>query len=63
MPLQRFSAGQIRDGFREFARLSQACRFANCTHLHEPGCAVLAAIGDEVQKQRWESYRAMVENP
>ncbi len=60
MPLRRFSAQQIRDGFREFASFSQACRFANCAHLREPGCAVRAAVGRQIQRQRWESYRAIV---
>jgi ribosome biogenesis GTPase len=59
-PLDNFSAPQIRDGFREFAAFSDACRFANCMHLSEPGCAVRAAVGKQIQSQRWESYRAIV---
>jgi len=59
-PLDNFTAPQIRDGFREFAEFSAECRFANCMHLNEPGCAVRAAVGSTIQEQRWESYRAIV---
>ncbi|MDH3713664.1 MAG: ribosome small subunit-dependent GTPase A [Gammaproteobacteria bacterium] len=59
-PLENFSAPQIRDGFREFSEFSDRCRFANCMHLNEPECAVRAAVGKQIQSQRWESYRAIV---
>ena len=59
-PLDNFTAPQIRDGFREFAEFSAECRFANCMHLNEPGCAVRAAVGSTIQEQRWESYRSIV---
>ncbi len=32
------------------------CRFYNCTHLHEPGCAVRAAIGQGLSEQRYRLY-------
>lgn len=43
--------------FREIAPLVPECRFSDCTHRHEPGCAVLAAVkrGD-VSPQRYDSY-------
>ncbi len=59
-PLGSFDATQIRDGFREFGEFSSACRFANCMHLNEPGCAVRAAIGEQIPTERWESYRAIL---
>jgi ribosome biogenesis GTPase len=31
---------------REFVPLLGGCRFHNCTHRHEPGCAIRAAIDD-----------------
>ncbi|MFT3719933.1 ribosome small subunit-dependent GTPase A [Pseudorhodoferax sp.] len=39
------------------------CRFYNCTHLHEPGCAVLAAVGEggPVEPRRHAIYRALFE--
>lgn len=42
--LQHLSAAQVLHGFPEFAEPSQQCRFYNCTHRHEPGCGVLAAL-------------------
>jgi ribosome biogenesis GTPase / thiamine phosphate phosphatase len=46
--------------FRELAPLVAACSFSDCTHLHEPGCAVLAAVADgSVAESRYDSYRRM----
>ena len=48
---------QLHDCFPEFRPLSPECRFADCTHTVEPGCAVLAAIAaGEVSAGRHESY-------
>jgi ribosome biogenesis GTPase len=30
--------------FAEITELAPLCKFRNCTHMHEPGCAVLAAV-------------------
>ena len=48
-------------GFREIHAASQHCRFSNCRHMKEPGCAVKAAIecGD-IDARRYESYRRVV---
>ncbi|KAA9004065.1 ribosome small subunit-dependent GTPase A [Paenibacillus spiritus] len=44
--------------FREFAALSQDCKFRGCTHLHEPGCRVMEAVeAAEVAASRYEHYR------
>jgi ribosome biogenesis GTPase len=43
--------------FPELARLVADCQFSDCTHRHEPGCAVLAAVEQgTVHPQRYESY-------
>ena len=43
--------------FPEMMRLSPDCRFYNCTHTHEPGCAVVEAVkGGGVAYSRYESY-------
>lgn len=43
--------------FPELAPLVAQCQFSDCTHTHEPGCAVLAGIETgKVQMQRYESY-------
>lgn len=44
-------------GFEEFAALSPHCRYANCSHEHEPGCAVRAAVErGELREDRYSSY-------
>lgn len=44
-----------------FARAGE-CRFYNCTHTHEPGCAVLEAVeNDEISESRYVSYLSMLE--
>lgn len=43
--------------FREFAPFLHACRFPGCTHDHEPGCAVRAAVErGEIDPSRFDSY-------
>lgn len=47
--------------FREFFALSRDCRFSNCTHLHEPGCAVLQALEEGgVAPSRYKSYLSIL---
>ncbi|MFZ1180745.1 MAG: ribosome small subunit-dependent GTPase A [Herbaspirillum sp.] len=42
--LYQLSEGMLERAFREFAPHLGQCRFYNCHHLNEPGCAVLAAV-------------------
>ena len=43
--------------FPEMATRADGCRFRNCTHTHEPGCAVCAAVeAGEVPRLRYDSY-------
>lgn len=43
--------------FPELAPLVAACQFSDCTHTHEPGCAVLAALeAGRIHHERYESY-------
>jgi ribosome biogenesis GTPase len=47
----------VNMGFEEFVVLSTNCRYANCSHEHEPGCAVRAAIENgELSEDRYFSY-------
>jgi ribosome biogenesis GTPase len=46
--------------FPELRSLVDQCQFSDCTHVHEPGCAVLQALGkDEIVKSRYHSYLRM----
>jgi len=48
--------------FRDFAAFRGGCRFASCTHDHEPDCAVKKAVeGGLVSRERYESYLRILE--
>jgi ribosome biogenesis GTPase len=47
----------IAAGFTEFTALAAGCRYRDCTHVHEPGCAVRrAASAGAIPRSRYESY-------
>ncbi|MBL8980520.1 MAG: ribosome small subunit-dependent GTPase A [Gemmatimonadetes bacterium] len=46
--------------FPEFRPLVERCRFPDCSHTHEPGCAVLGAVGAGVSADRHETYRTLL---
>jgi ribosome biogenesis GTPase len=47
-------------GFPEVDVLSSGCRFADCKHMQEPGCAIIAAVGSAaLAPRRYESYRRL----
>ncbi|MBQ8949401.1 MAG: ribosome small subunit-dependent GTPase A [Prevotella sp.] len=47
--------------FREIFRFSKDCRFSNCSHTHEPGCAVLQALENYyIAPSRYQSYLSML---
>lgn len=49
--------------FREIFDTSHDCRFSNCTHTHEPGCAVLKALEEHrIAPSRYTSYLSMLED-
>ena len=49
--------------FKEIFRFSKECRFSNCTHTHEPGCAVLKAVEEHfISQSRYQSYLSMMED-
>ncbi len=51
---------EVLQGFRELERAAQSCRFANCRHLREPGCAVKSGVETgNISARRYESYRRL----
>ncbi len=47
--------------FKEIFRVSQDCRFSNCTHTGEPNCAVIKAVEEgEIALSRFDSYLSML---
>ena len=52
---------EIAHYFREIFDIGRQCRFDNCTHTHEPGCAVLQAIeAHQIAPSRYQSYLSML---
>lgn len=54
---------ELTSYFKEIFLFSKDCRFSNCTHTHEPGCAVLKAVEDHyIAASRYQSYLSMLED-
>ena len=54
---------EVSSYFPEIFRFSKDCRFANCTHTHEPGCAVLEALRNHyIAQSRYDSYLGMLKD-
>ena len=54
---------ELTSYFKEIFHFSKDCRFSNCTHTHEPGCAVLKALDDHyISASRYQSYLSMLED-
>lgn len=52
----------VPEAFAEVAARAGACRFRDCTHAHEPGCAVQAAVAaGEIEPERLASYHKLVQ--
>ena len=47
----------LGETFSDIEELFTLCRFSDCTHRNEPGCAVLAALADgSLLRSRWKNY-------
>lgn len=52
---------EISHYFKEIFKTSKKCRFTNCTHVHEPGCAVLTAVENhQISLSRYQSYLSIL---
>ena len=57
-----FERAEVAHYFPEIFRISDECRFNNCTHTHEPGCAVLAAVEQgTIAASRFTSYLSILD--
>ncbi len=60
--LSHVSKGQIERAFPDLVPYLGKCRFYNCTHLNEPGCAVRAAVADgAIAMSRYQLFRELTE--
>ena len=54
---------ELTSYFKEIFHFSEGCRFSNCTHTHEPGCAVIKAVEEHyIAASRYQSYLSMLED-
>jgi ribosome biogenesis GTPase len=59
--LTDFDRREIAERFPEMRKLMYKCRFSNCTHVHEPGCAVKEAVeAGELSLSRYENYLSIL---
>jgi ribosome biogenesis GTPase len=60
LALWDIEAEELDGYFPEMRPLVASCQFNDCSHVHEPGCAVLAAVADgRIHPERYESYLRM----
>lgn len=58
-----FEREEVGHYFREIFQFSHDCRFGNCTHTHEPGCAVQKALDNHlIAESRYASYLSILED-
>ncbi len=61
--LHHLTLGEIEQGFIEFAPYLGLCRFRDCHHLHEPGCALLGAVAQgKINARRLELFQQIAAN-
>lgn len=59
--LRHIAPAQLDRTLPEFRARRGQCRFHNCRHVQEPGCAILAAVeAEEIMPHRWRTYRAVL---
>lgn len=60
LALQGIEPEQLPECFPEFRPHLGSCRFSDCTHMHEPGCAIRAAVAaGEIGQGRYQSYLSL----
>jgi ribosome biogenesis GTPase len=61
--LKSVDAQRLAQGYREFGPYIEHCRFRNCSHTNEPGCAIRQAIADgKITTARFESFHAILDS-
>jgi len=61
--LEHLDQIDIQSGFKEIASFALTCKFNDCSHAHEPACAVLKAVEDGgIDTTRYEHFRALLQS-
>lgn len=59
--LWQFTREDVMRGFIELNELSHTCKFRDCHHEHEPGCAILAALSSgKISPERFENFKRII---
>ena len=57
-----FDPSEVAQYFPEMARVMHECRFNNCLHINEPGCAVKDALGNgSIAASRYQNYLSIID--
>lgn len=58
-----FEREEVGHYFREIFQKAAECKYSNCSHIHEPGCAVLKAVEEHIiSESRYNSYLSMLDD-
>ena len=58
-----FDRHEVGHFFPEIFKIGEGCRYGDCTHTHEPGCAVKEAVADHlISESRYASYLSILED-
>lgn len=61
--LWHMDAREVANGFREFDPVLGTCKFRDCSHKREPGCALIGALeAGEISQERFESYHRIIDS-
>ena len=61
--LTGFDKHEVAERFPEMRKLQNDCKFNNCTHVNEPGCAIIKAVANgEISSERYNNYLGMLQD-
>ncbi|AGF46969.1 ribosome biogenesis GTPase [Candidatus Kinetoplastibacterium desouzaii TCC079E] len=59
--IKHININDINKGFPEFSKFIKECQFYNCSHHHEPGCAIInAVLRGDIKKGRYSLYKKII---
>lgn len=59
LDLEGVEARDLAGYYLDFVPYIPQCRFSDCSHINEPGCAVLAQVGKAIHTRRYDSYKTI----